>query len=402
MQNPAENAKFYQVLAPVDHFIDVTVAANYRPLPADWLIVLTDVRGSTKAINEGRYRDVNVLGASTIVAILNALPDIEVPYVFGGDGATIAVPPAVRAVVEGALKASQVLAQKKFNLDLRTGIVPLATLRQMGTDVQVAKMRAGTSGGLAMFRGGGIALAESLVKNPATSATYQITVSEKELTEGDFEGLQCRWDPVRAKSGLMISLLVVARVATEVEGDKIYREVVEETQKIVGSSGAPVKREILNEQVKSRWFRPGSHEVRVMSSNQTLWQSIKYRASVVFQMLALRWMFERGTKGIEFDPEKYLNDLAQSTDFQKFDDTLRMVLDCTPQEKHAIEAYLENERKAERLFYGLHVSDSALMTCLVFNWSHHIHLIDGAGGGYALAAVQLKAQMKDQMKDLAK
>jgi hypothetical protein len=36
------------------------------------------------------------------------------------------------------------------------------------------------------------------------------------------------------------------------------------------------------------------------------------------------------------------------------------------------------------------------MTCLVFSLeqSRHMHFIDGADGGYALAALQLKAQLQ--------
>jgi hypothetical protein len=41
--------------------------------------------------------------------------------------------------------------------------------------------------------------------------------------------------------------------------------------------------------------------------------------------------------------------------------------------------------------YGLHVTDHALMTCLVFNYSgKHLHFIDGADGGLFLAAKQFK------------
>lgn len=47
--------------------------------------------------------------------------------------------------------------------------------------------------------------------------------------------------------------------------------------------------------------------------------------------------------------------------------------------------------------YGLHQSDSALMTCSLFSLeeSEHIHFIDGSDGGYALAARQLKQQLAE-------
>jgi hypothetical protein len=36
------------------------------------------------------------------------------------------------------------------------------------------------------------------------------------------------------------------------------------------------------------------------------------------------------------------------------------------------------------------------MTCLVFNrHGGHVHFVDGAQGGYAMAAAQMKAQQKE-------
>ena len=84
---------FYHRLRAMAHFSDITDPGNYVPVPRDWQVVVSDVRGSTRAIAEGRYKEVNMAGAASIVAMLNIAGDSEVPFVFGGDGATLLIPP---------------------------------------------------------------------------------------------------------------------------------------------------------------------------------------------------------------------------------------------------------------------------------------------------------------------
>ncbi|OWF65200.1 hypothetical protein B6A14_05155 [Polynucleobacter hirudinilacicola] len=43
-----------------------------------------------------------------------------------------------------------------------------------------------------------------------------------------------------------------------------------------------------------------------------------------------------------------------------------------------------------KLNYGTHYSNRTLMTCFVSSIEKHIHLVDGADGGYAYAATKLK------------
>ena len=64
----------------------------FSPLPVDWVVGIADVVQSTKAIAENRYKAVNMAGAAVIVAVTNALQDRDFPFVFGGDGASFAVP----------------------------------------------------------------------------------------------------------------------------------------------------------------------------------------------------------------------------------------------------------------------------------------------------------------------
>jgi len=77
------------------------------------LDVIADITGSTSAIREGRYKDVNMMGAACIMAVINALPQSSFPYVFGGDGATLAVPESALALVRRELGATRKLSDRK-------------------------------------------------------------------------------------------------------------------------------------------------------------------------------------------------------------------------------------------------------------------------------------------------
>ena len=102
---------------------------------------------------------------------------------------------------------------------------------------------------------------------------------------------------------------------------------------------------------------------------------------------------------MELDGEDYLNTLTKSSAFQKFDDTLRMTIDSTPENRKELVEYLETQKNEGTLFYGIQISDSALMTCMVFDRKvRHLHFVDGASAGYALAAKLMKSQLAGKIK----
>jgi hypothetical protein len=94
-----------------------------------------------------------------------------------------------------------------------------------------------------------------------------------------------------------------------------------------------------------------------------------------------------------FVPDVYVQQLVDNSDFRKYDDGLRMVLDCSPALADAIEARLAATSGVAR--YGTYRQASAMMTCFTPSPtdSNHVHFIDGANGGYALAARALKAAL---------
>ena len=85
--------------------------------------------------------------------------------------------------------------------------------------------------------------------------------------------------------------------------------------------------------------------------------------------------------------------MTSNTDFCRFDETLCFVVDCALDRIAAIEQFVASQAATRALRYGMHVSDTALMTCLVAstNEGRHVHFVDGGGGGYTSASQQLKA-----------
>ena len=94
----------------------------------------------------------------------------------------------------------------------------------------------------------------------------------------------------------------------------------------------------------------------------------------------------------------YVEQTPTHSDFRKFDDMIRMILDCSREQADSIRMVCEKMRQEYGICFGVHESDSALMTCYVPSFANgsHIHFVDGNDGGYALAAKQLKAQLKER------
>ena len=131
------------------------------------MVGFADVAGSTKAVAEGRYKAVNMVGAGAIAAVANALERRPFPFVFGGDGASFAVSRPMRAAAAGALAAMAAFAREEFHFDLRVAMTPVSEIRAAGRDVRVARYAATPHCVYAMFAGGGLTWFEAEAKRGA-------------------------------------------------------------------------------------------------------------------------------------------------------------------------------------------------------------------------------------------
>src|SRR5277367_439042 len=117
---------FYAGVPVFRDFQNLMDEAHYAALPTDWTVGVADVVESTKAIAEKRYKAVNMAGAAVIASVTKALEGREFPFVFGGDGASFAVPPRDADLAREALAATAAWADGELGLTLRVALVPVA------------------------------------------------------------------------------------------------------------------------------------------------------------------------------------------------------------------------------------------------------------------------------------
>ena len=373
--------QFYAEMPAFANFQELTNFGNYIDVPEDWVVIITDVRGSTKAIEAGRYKDVNTIGAATIVSLNNAMGGLEYPFVFGGDGATAVIP---RSKLEEATKELTGLcriSEKNFNLTLRVGMVGIDEIVTAGSKVQVAKYALPSGVTLAVFQGGGLNLAEDKIKKEEEK--YSI-ILDSDL-DTDLMDLSCRWKPLESEKGQILSLLVSANQGDPVQ---IYGDFLREITEIVGSlqDANPATHETLKFNGSSESFR---EDLRYQLG---FWASLKRFLRAIKIYLGMN----SGIASLLKEAKDYVVKIPTHSDFHKFDEMVRMVIDVTPEQIDKIRALCEKMHVEKKIHYGIHLSNHAIMTCVVpsFDDGAHIHFIDGGDGGYAMAAKQLKGQLK--------
>lgn len=380
---PSHSEHFYRNLPLVTDFAGVTRPENFSPLPDDWHIALCDVRGSTRAVEAGHYKNVSTLGAAAITAVVNAVGDCDVPFSFEGDGSVIAVPARFLDAVRSALALTREIARDAFDLDLRIATVPVAHLHASGYRALVARYRVSEHYTQAVFSGGGVAYAETLMKAPATAQRYLIAPGSVPPT-GSHAGLECRWQDIPSRHGETVSLMIRA-TGDPLHAAATYQAVIAKVHEIYG--GDERSHPVHVPALQMTFSAPRLHNevaFRAEPGKVALW---KTRAMVLLGRLLMRF----GLRTRRTDWSRYKTDLARNTDVRKFVDVYRHILAGTEEQRLALTAWLDERYADGALVYGLHVSDRAHLTCLVFDYSgRHMHFIDGADGGLFLAAKAFK------------
>jgi hypothetical protein len=205
-------------------------------------------------------------------------------------------------------------------------------------------------------------------------------------TQPDLTGLSCRFEEIPSVRGLILAVLVVPMAAAD---PKAFRKLIEDLIALVERS-PDACRPVPPGGPALRWPPAGADfEARAARGGSLF----KRRAFVLAHTLFAYLVMRSGISVGGFVPKAFVQQVVENSDFRKYDDGLRMILDCTPELERALTQRLASAAASGIARYGLHRQDAAMMTCFTPSVlrSDHVHFIDGARGGYASAATALKA-----------
>jgi hypothetical protein len=376
---------FYRTAPTFRDFRLVADEFSFSSLPEDWLIGVADVEQSTKAIQDKRYKAVNMAGAAVIAAVANALGGRDFPFVFGGDGASFAVSPANAGIARQALAETATWVREDLDLTLRVGMVTVGEIRRNGHDVRVGRYAVSDNISIAMFSGGGVAWADAAMKRDEISVPPAPAGARPDLS-----GLSCRFEQFPTQYGQILSVLVLPADASRMSA---FRAVVKQIISMVEGS-SECARPAARGAMQLKW-PPQGFDLEALASRKAGEplgiSKLKVYARTFLYFLIMHFNLRVG----RFIPRKYLSEVAANSDFRKFDDALRMIVDCSPGMAQKIEDTLSAAARDGHIRYGCHREDAAIMTCFAPSPSQptHVHFIDGAQGGYALAASALKQRL---------
>ena len=383
MTTPDGTDIFYGAIPVFRGFGSLMDPALYSPLPDDWTVGVADIVESTKAIANQRYKAVNMAGAAVIAAVTNALEGREFPFVFGGDGASFAVSPAdLDARARGA-GGDRDLGRGRS----RSGDAGGAGAGE-GRSARRASMSASPASGrrpicpMRCFPAAGSGWADAAMKR----GEFAVPAAHPG-TQPDLSGLSCRFEEIPSTRGLILSVLVVpAKGADPLAFRKVIEDIIQSGRTVAPDAGRPVP----PGGPPLRWPPAGvEYEARAARGGPLLKRRTVVLAVTLWAYVVMRF----GIKVGNFVPKNYVQQVVENSDFRKYDDGLRMILDCTEELERALAQLLAKAASERIVRYGLHRQDAAMMTCFTPSVmrSDHVHFIDGARGGYASAATALKA-----------
>jgi hypothetical protein len=232
-----------------------------------------------------------------------------------------------------------------------------------------------------MFSGGGV----GWVERQAKSGRYAVEPAPPGV-QPDLTGLSCRFGETPTRRGVIASVIVQPMASQPVAFRQLILDVLALTAD-PERAGHP-----LPDEGPSFAWPPAGLDLEVAARASHGLPRLVERAGRLAYTLFAWTLFRLDLRIAGFQASRYRRELAANADFRKFDDGLKLTLDCTPDLADELEAMLGRAEDAGLARYGMHRQASALVTCIspVPTRADHVHFVDGAGGGYTAASRGIK------------
>ena len=382
---------FYKDLPVIKKDLEeaLTDETFFKSVPNNWSIIVTDIENSTEEFGKGKYQEMNIISASCIIVALNIAEKykIEIPFIYGGDGASIIVPKRILPEVLESLATLRNNAKYNFRLSLRVGSISVESLKEYGYRLKLAKIKIVEDYTQAIFLGAGLSQAEKIIK----SDRRFLTKKEGEERKLNLSGLQCRWNEIEPPAHKKDILVLIVNPIKKQKQTIIYKHILEDIESVYGS-------------FKRRHPISGK-EIGHSSDFKTLSRAsyLKYgKLNVLytgFQMVKsfLSKMYIRSNIKLPIQiHEDYIHgDIATATDTLKIDGSLKTIIAGTKKQREELLRKLERRERRGEIVFGHFGTDSTTITCYVHKREkEYINFIDGTNGGYVRAAQELKEKIK--------
>lgn len=377
--------KFYQKLPTHNFSLQDLLGEKglFEVVPADWYVIVADIQNSTKAVDEGLHHDVNLIATGSIIAVLNKVKQqyskLEIPYFFGGDGATFLVPGVLLEPLRETLHNYRRHVQQTFGLLLKIGVLSVAEVYTDEIQLLIAKLKLNHYLTIPVVLGNGLKHAEAMVK-----ARFNEEEEDAEIRPVDLTGMECRWNEIAPPQEEERILCLLVNCPDESRQAKVYQAVIKEIDRIFGrlDERQPISEGRLKLNLKMAKL---SREMYARLGKYDL----LYLMKSWLRSFVGRFYFSMYEEG-----KTYLYKVSQLSNTLMIDGNINSVISGTEHSINELIHFLEKQEKTGDLTYGVHITHSSIMSCYVLDLKkNHVHFVDGTEGGYTTAAKMFKAKL---------
>ena len=381
-----KNDRFYKTLTKHEVGLAKLLKSpeTFKNIPDDWHIVLVDIENSTQAVQNGLHHDVNLSATGSIVAILNELKKkyqyLEIPYFFGGDGATFIVPDIFLDTALTVLENYRHHVKHTTSLTLKVGSLQVKEIYARNLKVRLAKLALNPYLTIPILLGTGLKYAEGVIK----SSFVNSTIDNEEIKAVDLNGMECRWQEIDPPVDAEKIVCLLVNSPDDALQAEVYQSIIEEITNIFGSdterqpiSTFKLKLDLSVSKIKNEMYaRIGKYNFIYLIKNWLITMFGKY-------------YFKFFSKG-----KDYIEKISQLSHTIMIDGTINTVISGTQEEIDRLTTFLNELEKQGKIVYGIHTTHASIMSCYVEDRkTNHNHFVDGTEGGFTSAAKMYKAKL---------